>query len=65
MKLFSDGTISKNDCNNEFNVGTIQYLICRFNKINTTKNKILLLELREKFYSWEQSIIFKEIRSQI
>ena len=51
FKLSSDITISANDYNDECNAGTTLDSIFIFNKYNKTKDKILMLELREKFHS--------------
>ena len=41
----------------------LKNLSAAFKKFNKTKYKILLLELRDKFHSWEQIMLIKEIRT--
>ena len=64
FELSNHGAINANDCNNECNTGATRDLICNFNKFKNNKEEILLLELREKFHSWEQDILFQENMTQ-
>ena len=60
IKLCSNVTIITNDCNDEWNVVTTQDLICRFNKFRNTKEKILLLDMKEQLLSWDQNTPLKK-----
>ena len=64
FELISHGTISANECINEWNSGATEDSICDLKKSNNNKEKILLLKLWKQLHSWDQKKFFQEKRPQ-
>ena len=53
LQIIGRGKIFTDDCDNKRHAGATQYFFVSSNKPNKDQEEVLLLELREQFYSWE------------